>query len=209
MIYIVVGNDTKKKNLYLKKLYNDNQPIYIPEKELTKQMLMEYTQSINLFGEYPTLTTENVLKSLEFSKEEISQLKDSKTNFVFIEESISVADSKKWGKSAEVSIFNEATKKETPKFNVFAIADSFSRKDKIGTWILYREAVSCGIPAEEISGILFWKIKTMILTGSKVFKEDELKNQSSLLVSLYHKSHLGQTDFTIGLEQFILSSLSK
>lgn len=209
MIYIVAGSDTKKKNSYLKKLYKDNPPIYVPEKEFTKEILLSHLGSVNLFGEYPIVVFENVLKNLELSSREILELRESKTKFVFIEEKILAADKKKWEKNAEIVLYEDVVKKEVPKFNVFAIADSFSKRDKVGTWILYREAVLYGIPTEEISGILFWKIKTMILNGTKMFSEEELKNQSSSLVSLYHDSHLGNIDFVFGLEQFILKSLSK
>ena len=49
----------------------------------------------------------------------------------------------------------------------------------------------------------------MILNGTKFFSKEELKKASSELVSIYHKAHRGEYDFTISLEQFILSSLSK
>jgi predicted RNA methylase len=42
----------------------------------------------------------------------------------------------------------------------------------------------------------------------KVFSKEELKNNSSLIVYLYHKAHRGEFDFYIGIEQFILNSLS-
>ena len=102
----------------------------------------------------------------------------------------------------------EVTKK-LPKINIFGIADAYARRDKINTWSLYQNAVQEGISPEEISGILFWKIKMMILDGTKFFKKEELYNISSSLVSIYHEAHRGETDFTIALEQFILSTLSK
>jgi hypothetical protein len=49
----------------------------------------------------------------------------------------------------------------------------------------------------------------MILNGTKVFTKDELKKRSSELVSIYHRAHGGEVDFTISLEQFILNSLNK
>ena len=73
---------------------------------------------------------------------------------------------------------------------------------------MYREGVESGIEPEAIAGILFWKIKTMILNGSRMFSIDELKNQSSKIVSIYHLAHRGEVDFIVSLEQFILTSLS-
>jgi len=93
--------------------------------------------------------------------------------------------------------------------NIFRITDAFAEQNKIKTWILYSQAIEAGIPPESISGMLFWKIKTMILNGNKIFPLDILKKQSSRIVSLHHRAHRGETDFIIGLEQFILNSLSK
>jgi hypothetical protein len=211
MIYILSGNDSKKKNAYLKKLYKSDQPIFVPEKDITREMIFDYALSRSLFGESSVIVFENIFKKedIKLSDKDLTVLKDSKTAFVFMEEKLLVADVKKYKKFAEIEDFSTETVKQGPKMNIFSIADSFSRRDKIGTWVLYREAVNLGIAPEEISGIIFWKIKSMILTGTKVFSIDELKKQSSELVSLYHKAHLGETDFVIGLEQFILSSLCK
>jgi hypothetical protein len=211
MIYILSGNDTKKKNAYLKKLFKNDQPIFVPEKEATKEMLFDYALSRNLFGEISVVVFENILKKedITLSPEDLLKLQDSKTILVFLEEKLLAPDVKKYKKYVTIENFGLETVKQTPKMNIFSIADAFSRRDKIGTWVLYREAVALGTQPEEISGIIFWKIKSMILTGTRVFSIEELKNQSSELVSLYHKAHLGETDFIIGLEQFILLSLCK
>lgn len=211
MIYILSGNDTKKKNAYLKKLYKGVQPIFVPEVSATKEMLFDYAMSRSLFGESSVIVFENILKKeyITLSSEDFLMLKDSKTTLVFTEEKLLASEVKKYKKYATIEDFNIQSVKQAPKMNVFSIAEAFSRRDKIGTWVLYREAVSLGISPEEISGIIFWKIKTMLLTGTKFFSMDELKNQSSELVSIYHKAHRGEFDFIIGLEQFILSTLSK
>ncbi|HLP86393.1 MAG TPA: hypothetical protein VK153_00750 [Candidatus Paceibacterota bacterium] len=211
MIYILSGNDTKKKNIFLKKLDKNNSSILIPEGSITKEELLNYAFSVNLFGDHQIIVFENVLKgdNITFTSEDLVALKDSETVFVFLEEKLLASELKKYNKYATIEDFSVAVLKQAPKLNVFGIADAFSRKDKIGTWVLYREAVGEGVPPEEISGIIFWKIKTMILSGTKFFERDELKKKSSELVALYHNAHKGERDFVIGLEQFILSSLSK
>jgi DNA polymerase III delta subunit len=128
---------------------------------------------------------------------------------VFVEEKLLVGEVKKYKKYAVIEDFSIESVKQVSKTNVFGIAEAFSRKDKIGTWVLYRDAISKGVAPEEISGIIFWKIKTMLLNGARVFSVPELKKVSSELVSLYHKAHMGECDFVIGLEQFILSTLNK
>jgi len=209
MIYILSGNDTKKKNAYLKKLCNGDLPIFVSPTDVSKAMLFDYAQSTTLFGIHPTIVVENIIEEeiLDFSPEDLSSLKESQTTFVFIEDKLLMPDVKKYKKYTTIEDFSSTTKKIIKKN--FDIAEAFSRKDKIGTWILYRKAISLGAVPEEISGIIFWKIKTMLLYGTKFFSPDELKNKSSELVSIYHRAHKGDCDFTIGLEQFILSSLSK
>ena len=211
MIYILSGNDTKKKNSYLKKLYKDDLPIFAPNKDVGKSELFDRALSVSLFGGSPIVVLENIIKedNITFSQEDLSVLKDSETVFIFLEEKLLASDLKKYKKYATIEDFSVDIKKQISKINIFDIADAFSRKDKIGTWIIYREAISQGVSPEEISGIIFWKVKTMILAGTKFFSVNELKNLSSNLVSIYHDSHRGESDFVIGLEQFILSSLSK
>lgn len=211
MIYILSGNDNKKKNDYLKKLCKGEQFILVPQVDASKEIILNYANSVSLFGESQIVVFENIIKenNITFSEKELLLLKDSKTTFIFLEDKLLAPIIKKYTKYAKIEDFNIQTVKQAPKINIFNIADAFSRKDKINAWILYREAVSVGTSPEEISGIIFWKIKTMLLSGTKFFSVNELKKRSSELVSIYHKSHMGECDFVISLEQFILSSLNK
>ncbi|MBK5215741.1 MAG: hypothetical protein JJE53_02965 [Candidatus Pacebacteria bacterium] len=211
MIYILTGNDIKNKNAYLKKLYKEDRPTFALDASTTKEMLFDYAGSVSLFGGSPIVVVDNITRDEEvsLSASDLEVLKDSLTTFVFMEEKLLASETKKYSKYATIEDFSKKETKKAPKINVFDIADAFSRRDKIGTWILYRNAVSLGVSSEEISGIIFWKIKTMILNGTKLFSVSELKNKSSELLSIYHKAHKGETDFVVGLEQFILSSLSK
>lgn len=210
MIYILLGNDIKKKSAYIKKISEDSSPVFLSGIDITKETILGHAEMMNLFGNSPTVIAEDFLKSeVKLSSEEWKILKESKTIFVFLEEKLLAVDMNKLKKYASIENFSTKEVKEKPKFNVFNIAESFAKRDKIGTWILYKEALSLGSSPEEISGIIFWKIKTMVINGSKFFTKDELKMCSSELVSLYHLAHLGKLDFIIGLEQFILSSLDK
>ena len=171
---------------------------------------MSYSTNVSLFGSAPVIIADNILneESLAFSSDEMIFLKESKTIFIFKEDKVTAAEQKKLKKYGDIKNFEG--KKELPiqKFNVFNITDAFANRDKISTWTLYREAVSSGLEAEAIAGVLFWKIKTMILNGSRIFSKEELKKQSSNIISLYHRAHRGEVDFIISLEQFILTSLS-
>lgn len=211
MIYILTGNDTKNKNIYLRKLYKEDQPLFVLDIATTKEVLFDYAHSVSLFGGSPIIVVENMIKDEEvkLTAKDIAILSDSITTFIFLEEKLLAADLKKYNKIATIEDFSKKEIKQTPKMNMFDIADAYARRDKIGAWVLYRNAVLTGVSSEEISGIIFWKIKTMILNGTKFFSADELKKRSSELLSIYHKAHRGEGDFVVGLEQFILGSLSK
>lgn len=210
MIYILVGNDFKKKNAYIKKLGGGEVPVVLSLEEKPKEAILYYSESVNLFGNSPSIIVEDFLKTdLTFKSEEWAMLKESKTPFFFLEDKLTSTEINKLKKYAVIETFETKASVEKLKSNTFNIADSFAKKDKMNTWLLYKEAVSRGSSPEEISGILFWKVKTLLLNGSQVFSKEELKCFSSELVSLYHMAHLGKKDFVIGLEQFILSSLDK
>jgi hypothetical protein len=210
MIYIFLGNDTKRKNSQVKKIVKEKEFLKLPAREISKELIMNQAESQSLFGDSPIFLSENILTEgdISFSKEDLEILKNSENLFIFLEDKLSSAEQKKYLKYASLESFEEKVVKPVPKVNLFGIADSFAKRDKITTWVLYTEAIESTEP-EAISGILFWKIKTMLLNGTKNFSLKELKDQSSKIVSIYHLAHRGEIDFRIGLEQFILSSLNK
>ncbi len=211
MIYILEGNDLKKKSTRLLALVGPRNTIQLREEDSKRESLLEYAESISLFGDSPIVVIKDVLseKSFSLSAKDLTFLESSQTLFIFLEDTLKAADKKKYEKYASIESMNTQKIAKAPTVNTFAIADSFARRDKIGTWVLYHEAINTGALPEMISGMLFWKIKTLILGTSTVFTKEELKKQSSSIVSLYHQAHRGEKDFIIGLEQFILSSLSK
>lgn len=208
MIYIFLGNDFSKKNLILKKITKDCDIFRFKNDPDLSNRLLGYASSDGLFGDKRAFIIEDYLGDGDsLSGDDLSILEKSNHTFIFLEDKLNVQDEKKYKKYADIQKFE--TQKIVKKEDNFAIANAFANKDKIKTWVLYREAVSNGVEPEAISGMLFWKIKNMMINGNRLFSKEELKKQSSSLVSLYHKSHLGEIDFIIGLEQFILSSLSK
>jgi DNA polymerase III delta subunit len=211
MIYIVYGNDTKAKSAFLRKITLNRDTTRITQSDVSRELLKNYADSTSLFGDSPIIIVENMINEsdVSLSSADLKSLQSSSTIFILIEDKLLASDQKKYKTYANIENFEEKAAKKMPKINTFAIADSFARRDKVSTWMLYREAIEGNIEPEAISGMLFWKIKTMVLNGTRVFSQDELKKLSSGIVSIYHRAHRGELDFVIGLEQFILSSLSK
>lgn len=210
MIYITVGGDIKNKSIYIKELTRNSESFFVRDEGMDRELLMSYCYNVNLFNISPAIIMENVLGTDEVNlkKEDLEFLKRSKTIFIFKEDKLLKILQDKYKKYGEIKIFEEKKITTKEKFNVFSITDAYAQKDKIGTWTLYNKSIREGIEPEALAGVLFWKIKTMILNGSNVFNKNKLKHQSSNIISLYHKAHNGEIDLSIGLEQFILNSLS-
>lgn len=211
MIYLISGNDNKKKNASIKNASKGLPLTVFDSEDLTKESVMSFASSQSLFGEISVFLLEDLSKSgIEFTKDELEVLSKSENIFIITEDKILVSDINKFKKFATIESFNEDKKTNKDKsINNFAIADSFAVRNKFKTWLLYKDVISKGVSPEEIAGILFWKIKTIVTHQNKYFTSSELKIISSNLISLYHDSHLGKKDFSVGLEQFILSSLDK
>ena len=87
------------------------------------------------------------------------------------------------------------------------MANAFSRKDKLNMWICFREAMDRGVGMEEIIGVLFWKIKNMLITKNfSKFSESELKDFASRLSYLLPKARQEGRDAESAFEQFLLKA---
>jgi len=112
------------------------------------------------------------------------------------------------------------------KIDFFEFADALGRRDKRGLWVLYQDALAEQVPAEEVHGIFFWQVKSMLLGKlcttpeearmkeypfrkareyARNYKDGELETLLEKLVGMYHEAHRGNVDFYVGLEKFILS----
>lgn len=210
MIYILVGGDTKNKSFYIKELTKNSESFFVREEQMDRALIMSYCYNVNLFNISPSIIMENVLSDDEINLkgDDLNFLKKSETIFIFKEDKLLKTVQDKYRKYAEIKIFEEKKSFIKEKFNVFGITDAYANKDKIGTWSIYNEALKNGVEPEAIVGVLFWKIKTMILANPSISNKNELKHRSSEIINLYHKAHKGEIELSIGLEQFILTSLT-
>jgi len=245
MIYFYYGTDTefaRKKakitidSLLLKK--PDATLIKIGDEDLSQDKVMELSGSQALFANkyivflYRTFDNK---KNKELVLKNIKEFALSDNIFIFAEGKMDKSSLTKIEKNAEkVQAFEKSektlTKKEAlalkgEKIDFFEFADALGRREKRGLWVLYQDALAEQIPAEEVHGIFFWQIKSMLLAKkcktaedanmkpypyqksreySRNYMDGELENFSSKLVSMYHESHRGNADFFVALEKFIL-----
>ena len=141
----------------------------------------------------------------EFFLQRISDIADSPTIFVLAEGEVDAETLRTVTTAAEKT--HEFKKRKALKFNVFSLADALASRDKKNLWVLYHKALREGFAPENITGTLFWKVKSMLTAPypSRLWSADELRNLSGKIVTLYHDSHRGIHDFEIALERLILS----
>ena len=210
MIYLIYGNDTTQKNTDIKSLAKGSSVVRVPSDQITTNALVSFAKQSQFFGTAPLVVIENALADSDhiFDNELLDLLKDSSNTFIFLEDSCTQAQIKKYKKYLEDTILCEKKEMVKPKTNAFVIADMYGKRDKVGTWTAYINLIEGGEAPEAISGMLFWKIKNLILNNStKPYSKNELELSSSKLVDIYHKAHAGEVDMKIALEQFILSTV--
>jgi len=246
MIYFYYGTDTekasKKANSALDsslKKHSDATLIKIGPEELSQERIDELACAQALFYNkylvYFYKTFENKTNK-ELILKNIKELAKSENFFIFTEGKIDKAGLAKIEKVAEkveefVKPEKAPTKKEAlaqkgEKIDFFEFADALGRRDKKNLWVLYQDALAEQVPAEEVHGIFFWQVKSMLLAkkcsspteanmkpypfqkareyGRNFNKENELENIAEKLVTMYHEAHRGNLDFFVVLEKFIL-----
>ncbi len=245
MIYFYYGTDTestRKKakitvdSLLLKK--PDATLIKIGDEDLSLGKIMELAGGQGLFSSkyivflYKTFDNK---ENKELILKNIKEFAGSDNIFIFAEEKMDKLSLTKIEKNAEkvqefIKPERTLTKKEAlaqrgEKIDFFEFADALGKRDKRGLWVLYQDALAEQVPAEEVHGIFFWQVKSMLLAKkcktadeagmkpfpyqkskeySRNFKDGELENISSKLVVMYHEAHRGNMDFFVALEKFIL-----
>jgi len=171
----------------------------------------------------------------EIILKKLKEIAKSENIFIFVEGKMDKVSFTKIEKNAEkVQEFlkpeKSLNKKELlaqkgEKIDFFEFSDALGKRDKRELWVLYQDALEEQVPAEEVHGIFFWQVKSMLLakkckTGeeagmkpypfqkareySRNYKDGELEDISFKLVSMYHEAHRGNIDFFVSLERFIL-----
>ncbi|MDP3996293.1 MAG: hypothetical protein Q8P86_01190, partial [bacterium] len=160
-----------------------------------------------------------------FVMEKLKEIAVSENIFILLEGPVDAAALKKIEKAGgKVQKYGE--KNEAKEKKDFSLTEALGRRDKKTLWVLFQKEIMKGKEVEELHGLLFWQIKSMIVSlnsrsaveaemhpfvfqksraFAKNYSEDELKNLSSKLVSLYHDSRRGLHDFNTALERFILT----
>jgi DNA polymerase III delta subunit len=236
MLYFLYGDDHMKARAKAKELIAamhkkrpDAELFSISSETWTEGILDELTGGQGLFERKFVVLLDTLCDNKEIKEvvlEKIKELKESENVFVLLERSLDKKSSEKIEKSAEkTQEFTLTVKTLAAQFNMFALAELLGKRDKKNLWVLYQKALREDIAPEEIHGILFWQLKTMLLasTTSSAVEADlkpfvyskakayvknydalSLQKLSSKLIEVYHNARRGIGEFETNLERFIL-----
>jgi hypothetical protein len=212
MIYLFSGDDTKNRNLsydkFIKSVPVKVDTIFINRNNFNKAQIESLYSGSSLFAPVSMVFFENILEREEnrdFVLSRLNFMNISTNTFIFLESKLlkSALDIFKKVK-AEIKIF-ELPKEKKEKFNNFLLANAFGAKDKLNLWIYFRQAMDKGVGIEELAGVLFWKMKDMILKGNfNKFKEEDIKKYALKLSYILPEARKSGIDAEIAFEQFLL-----
>ncbi|MFA6273506.1 MAG: hypothetical protein WC673_03420 [Candidatus Paceibacterota bacterium] len=241
MIYLIYGNDFEKARAKARELIasllkkRPSVEVFRLEDEMVSMgKLDELGGGQGLFERKYIVFVDNVFRSKEAKEIVLGKLKvltESENIFIFLEDELNRTDLKELTKFAEkVQQFparnaSQAQLARRAGPNIFFLTEKLGRRDKRGLWVLYQKALAQGLAPEEIHGVLFWQIKTMLAvavakssgeTGlkpfvyqkaknfSRNFSLPELKNLSSKMVAVYHNARRRGPSLDVALEKLIL-----
>ena len=190
-------------------------------------MLLDLTGSVSLFGDkevYLIDTPSTVSEMYDELMNSLTEMATASNIFIVMELGLLASEKKKW--QPHTQVFEEFTKKEGERFNIFTLAEALSKHDKKSLWLLLNEAKQTGLVAEEIIGTLWWQLKALrlaLMTNNadeadmkeypydkakravKNFKEEELALLAASLLRVYHDGHGGVRDIDLALEEWVLT----
>lgn len=210
----------------------------------SENKLDELIGSQGLFYSGFIVLADNLCEEKEVSEVLLKKLKEIKSSpnfFVFLEGKLNKKELETFKKNAEkaeefVKPERKLSKKEAlaekgEKIDFFEFANALGERNKKLLWTLYQDALAEGVPSEEVHGIFFWQVKSMlsalesadateaglnpyVFSKSKNYarnygataeeSEKKLKEMSAKLFTMYHEAHRGNLDFAVALEKFVL-----
>lgn len=232
MLKVFFGNDTIKVRrealLSVDTLRSSGASVVtIEEGNYQSGVIANAAAAVSLFGEALVYLVDTPSTDTEMYQEVIDSLELMQSGahtFIVIESTLLAPEKKKFEKYA--SEMNEHKSAAKERFNNFALADALAKKDKRLLWLLFNEAQLEGIALEELSGVLWWQLKTLRLAGMTTnaaeagmkdfpyqkakralsgFVPGELERLSHSLLAIIHDSRRGIFEFDQAMEKWVLS----
>ncbi len=217
MLYFFYGTDidkarSKSHDLVdsLRKKKSDASFFILNSENFNSNILQEYIGGQGLFSNKYIIFLDRICENKEIKDEFLDFIKpisESENIFVLLEGKLDKATATKIEKKSEKFLKFDLTEKSLKKdFNAFGLADAYANRNKKDAWILYRQAIDNGEAPEALHGMIFWKLKTILLSGgNNIWKKEDLILSLEKLIDIYHLSRRGQGELENSLEIFILS----
>jgi hypothetical protein len=215
MLYLFYGDDTTNKlsqyEKFMQSVPSGTETFFINRNDFNKTQIESLYSGAGLFFSKSLVVFSSILEyeeTREFILEKLDRMAESESSFVFLEGKLNKpifdAFKKIKPKQLQINVF-ELPKEKKEKFNNFLLANAFGSKDKLNLWIYFRQAMDKEVGLEELVGVLFWKIKDMILKKDfHKFSEIELKNSAARLSYMLPEARVSGRDDEIAFEQFLL-----
>ena len=214
MIYLFSGDDAKNKILnyekFIKAIPRGTETFFINRNSFDPIQIESFYSGSSLFSVLSAVIFQNIFEyeeTRDFVLDKLKLMGESNNSFIFLEGKLNkpILDAFKKAR-AELNIF-ELPKEKKEKYDNFLVANAFANKDKLNTWIYFRQAMDVGVSMEEIIGVLFWKIKNMILKKNfSKFSEEQLKTFVAKISYLLPEARKEGRDVESAFEQFLLEA---
>jgi hypothetical protein len=219
MIYLFCGDDAKNKIINYEKFIKSSpcqvgtsttETFFVNRNSFDPIQVESFYSGTSLFSSLCIIIFQGILEHEEtrdFVLEKLSLIGKSKNTFIFLEGKLnkSVLDTFKKAR-AKINLF-ELPKEKKEKYDNFLVANAFIGRDKLNTWLHFRKMVDLGVSLEEITGVIFWKLKDALLKKNFYkFSEEELKNFILIIPRLLPEARKQGKDAEATLEQFLLEA---
>lgn len=234
MLTLIFGNDSIKRNRARDAATRACAPGQIVSRtdiDAPIEELDMLASASSLFNEKMAVVYSGALDNTDFREyalANLSALAESANQFVFVErECLKEVQKLFQSAGAEIVECSSTAVKKAYAPTIFNLADAFAERDRKKAWALYQIEIENETSPEEILGVLWWSVKSMLLlkveprisekesgmkpyTYNKTLSQvknhtfEELRSMGRALVRLSHDGHSGEIDLRVGLELFLL-----
>lgn len=217
MLYLFSGDDAKSKvkayESFVKSVAKGVEIIKFNRNNFDRAQIESLYSGAGLFFAKSFIIFSDIFEyeeTRDFILDRLESMAQSSNDFIFLDSKLTkdILDEfrKIEPKKIQINVF-ELPKEKKERFDNFLVANAFANRDKLNTWIYFRQAVDRGVVMEELSGVISWKIKDMLLKKSfGKFKEQELKNYIMKLSYLLPEARIAQLDAESAFEAFLLEA---
>ena len=227
MIYLFWGDDTKNKlssyEKFIKSIPTGTETFFVSQNNFDRAQIESFYSGAGLFFSKCVVVLSNIFEREEtqdFILEKLQLMGQSDSSFIFLEGKLNKSILNAFKKArTELNTFL-LSKEKRELFDNFLVANAFGVKDKLNLWIYFRQAMDKGVGMEELIGVLFWKIKDMMIKSppersessgragisSKKFSKSELEDLACKLSYLLPQARKAGLDAESVFERFLLEA---